>query len=146
MDAYNSEESSSAREWLVRIGRTLAASDLFDALDSALFNLELYETERDLAGQLSFERSRLFGESSQTDAGSLNTLLAENRRNLFSALARQINAQENLRIAVEQCRETFAAASAPFEAEMFLAWIESQAESAREEVQMHQLLIDHDRS
>ena len=142
MDAYYPWDGCSAREWLLRLARLGQGCDQWAALESALSRWERYAAERDVAGRISEERSKLLAEPSLSNQEQLAASLEENWQELFRALARQIIAQEKLRVAVEACRDTYVIETLPFEAEMFVLWLESQAATAREETRMHQLLID----
>ena len=146
MDAQFSWQRCTAREWLHRLAETGNRDYLMEAFDSALAHLEHYEAERDAARRLSDERSKLRAEASASKEYHSTRPLDDNRRELFSALARQITAQEKLRLAVNKCSTAGSEQDLPLEREKLLVWLESQAEMAQDEVQMHQLLSDHQRS
>ncbi len=140
MDASFTFLNVSAREYLHWLKEAHSSTDNWLRFEHALDALHHYTCAR---ADANLRKSTVAG---QTHALPSPTTIASSRsrRELFIVLSRQIVAQEELRLAVQSCRELCEAETLSSDTERLLAWLQARSNEAEAEVQMTNLLKMHD--
>lgn len=139
MDASYTFLPVSAREYLHWLKDAHSSNDNWLRFEQAIDALQVYTGARAEANLC--KTNRMSGSA----AASLSSAAVSTpeRRELFLALARQIVAQEELRLAIASCRQQCEEETLSSDAERFLAWLQARLLEAETEVRMANLLTVH---
>lgn len=135
MDASFTFLPVSAREYLHWLKEAHCCDDGWLRFERAMDALHVYTDARAAANQYK-ARHTSRAAASLSSAGASTSI----RRDLFLALAKQIVAQEELRLAIAECRKQCEEEVLSSDAERFLAWLQARLGEAESEVRMGNLL------
>lgn len=135
MDASFTFLPLSARDYLHWLKEAHHSYDDWPRFERAVDAWNVYTDARAAANLCKANRAPPAAGPLASSAGS-----TRERRELFLALAKQIVAQEELRIAVANCRNPVDEAIPSSDGEHFLAWLQARLGEAESEVRMDNLL------